>query len=182
MAISFLTAFTPLTDLAMLSAVLFSMALLAKPDSITVPFSVSTLIDEAATSLSCNNHRRCKLGRQAVGAETLGNLFFGTFGVIWINAGEFFERPNGISAAFERVSTCGASVTMAMRTQVPYVPWRTDRMGRRRSEILETIAIILVVLWLLGLVSSYTMGGFIHALLVIAVVVILVRVIRGGRR
>ena len=43
--------------------------------------------------------------------------------------------------------------------------------------MLETIAIILVVLWLLGFVTSYTMGGFIHALLVIAVIVILVRVI-----
>ena len=47
--------------------------------------------------------------------------------------------------------------------------------------MLETIAIILVVLWVLGLVASYTMGGFIHALLVIAVVVILVRVIQGRR-
>jgi hypothetical protein len=45
--------------------------------------------------------------------------------------------------------------------------------------MLETIAIILVVLWLLGFLTSYTMGGFIHVLLVIAVVVILVRVIRG---
>lgn len=47
--------------------------------------------------------------------------------------------------------------------------------------MLETIAIILVVLWLLGFVSSYTMGGFIHILLVIAVVVVLVRLIRGRR-
>ena len=45
--------------------------------------------------------------------------------------------------------------------------------------MLETLAIVLVVLWLLGFVSSYTMGGFIHALLVIAVVVVLVRVIQG---
>ena len=45
--------------------------------------------------------------------------------------------------------------------------------------MLETIALILIVLWLLGLVSSYTMGGFIHILLVIAIVVILVRLIRG---
>jgi hypothetical protein len=45
--------------------------------------------------------------------------------------------------------------------------------------MLETIAIIFVVLWILGLVTSYTMGGFIHALLVIAVVVILVRLIQG---
>ena len=47
--------------------------------------------------------------------------------------------------------------------------------------MLETIAIILVVLWLLGLVSSYTMGGFIHILLVVAIVVILIRVIQGRR-
>jgi len=46
--------------------------------------------------------------------------------------------------------------------------------------VLETIAIILLVMWLLGLVSGYTMGNFIHILLVIAIVVILVRVI-GGR-
>ena len=47
--------------------------------------------------------------------------------------------------------------------------------------MLETIAIILVVLWLLGMVSAYTMGGFIHILLVIAIVVILLRVIQGRR-
>ena len=47
--------------------------------------------------------------------------------------------------------------------------------------MLETIAVVLVVFWLLGLVSSYTMGGFIHILLVIAVVVILVRLIPGQR-
>lgn len=47
--------------------------------------------------------------------------------------------------------------------------------------MLETIALVLVVLWLLGLVSSYTMGGFIHLLLVVAVVVILIRVIQGRR-
>jgi len=47
--------------------------------------------------------------------------------------------------------------------------------------VLETIAVILVILWLLGFVSAYTMGGFIHVLLVIAVVVILVRLIRGRR-
>jgi hypothetical protein len=47
--------------------------------------------------------------------------------------------------------------------------------------MLQTIAIILIVLWLLGLVSSYTMGGFIHVLLVVAIVVILVRLIQGRR-
>lgn len=47
--------------------------------------------------------------------------------------------------------------------------------------MLETIAVVLIVLWLFGLVSSYTMGGFIHILLVIAVVMILMRLIQGRR-
>jgi hypothetical protein len=47
--------------------------------------------------------------------------------------------------------------------------------------MLYTVAIVLVVLWALGLVSTYSMGGFIHVLLVIAIVVILVRVITGRR-
>jgi hypothetical protein len=47
--------------------------------------------------------------------------------------------------------------------------------------MLYTIAVILVILWLLGLVGSYTMGGFIHVLLVIAIVVVLIRVISGRR-
>ncbi len=47
--------------------------------------------------------------------------------------------------------------------------------------MLWTIAVILLVLWALGLVTSYTMGGFIHFLLVIAVVVILINVIQGRK-
>ena len=47
--------------------------------------------------------------------------------------------------------------------------------------MLYTIAVILLILWLLGLVSSYTMGGFIHILLVIAIVVVLLRVISGRK-
>lgn len=65
--------------------------------------------------------------------------------------------------------------------------WRVA--GRRCPEVgclgvlimLETVAVILIILWLLGLVTSYTMGGFIHLLLVIAIVVILLRVIQGRR-
>lgn len=45
--------------------------------------------------------------------------------------------------------------------------------------MLYTIAVILVILWLLGLVSSYTIGGFIHILLVVAIVIVLVRLISG---
>jgi hypothetical protein len=47
--------------------------------------------------------------------------------------------------------------------------------------MLETIAVILIILWVLGLVSAYTMGGLIHILLVVAIVVILLRVIQGRR-
>jgi hypothetical protein len=47
--------------------------------------------------------------------------------------------------------------------------------------MLETVAIILVILWALGLVTSYTLGGFIHVLLVVAVIFVLLRVIKGRR-
>lgn len=47
--------------------------------------------------------------------------------------------------------------------------------------MLYTLALILIIAWLLGLVSSYTMGGFIHILLVIALVMLLVRVIEGKK-
>jgi len=47
--------------------------------------------------------------------------------------------------------------------------------------MLYTLALILIIAWLLGLVSSYTMGGFIHILLVIAIIMILVRIIQGKR-
>lgn len=52
----------------------------------------------------------------------------------------------------------------------------------KENPMLWTIAIILIVLWLLGLVSSYTMGGFIHVLVVVAVVIVLVNFISGRRR
>jgi hypothetical protein len=47
--------------------------------------------------------------------------------------------------------------------------------------VLSTILVILVLMWLLGMVSSYTMGGFIHLLLVVAVAIVLIRVIQGRR-
>ena len=47
--------------------------------------------------------------------------------------------------------------------------------------MLETIAVILLVLWLLGMVSSYTVGGFIHILLVLAIMIVIMRVIQGRR-
>jgi hypothetical protein len=48
-------------------------------------------------------------------------------------------------------------------------------------DLLWTIAVVLVILWLAGLVTSYTLGGFVHILLVLAIIVILIRVIQGRR-
>jgi uncharacterized membrane protein YtjA (UPF0391 family) len=56
--------------------------------------------------------------------------------------------------------------------------WRAGA-GKGVRSMLTTIAVILLILWLLGLVSSYTLGGFIHILLVIAVVMFLVRLVSG---
>ena len=47
--------------------------------------------------------------------------------------------------------------------------------------MLQTIAIILIILWLLGMVSSYTINGFIHVLLVVAIILVLVRIIQGKK-
>jgi hypothetical protein len=47
--------------------------------------------------------------------------------------------------------------------------------------MLELLALILIALWLLGMISSYTIGGFIHILLIVAVIVLLVRLIQGKR-
>jgi hypothetical protein len=52
---------------------------------------------------------------------------------------------------------------------------------KRRKEMIWTICVVLLVLWLLGMVSSYTLGGLIHVLLVVAIVVVLIRVIQGRR-
>jgi len=60
----------------------------------------------------------------------------------------------------------------------PPLPATRNRKG---IIMLYTIAIVLLVLWLLGLVSSYTLGGFIHILLVVAIVLVLLRVISGNR-
>ena len=56
-----------------------------------------------------------------------------------------------------------------------------SKTNGKEKHMLYTIAVVLLVLWLLGLVSSYTMGGFIHILLVVAVVMVLLNLISGRR-
>jgi fatty acid desaturase len=52
---------------------------------------------------------------------------------------------------------------------------------RKAESMLWTLAVVLLILWLLGMISSYTLGGFIHILLVVAIVMVLVRIIQGER-
>jgi hypothetical protein len=56
-----------------------------------------------------------------------------------------------------------------------------NKTNGKENYMLYTLAIVLIVLWLLGLVTSYTMGGFIHILLVVAIVMVLVNLISGRR-
>jgi Family of unknown function (DUF5670) len=58
---------------------------------------------------------------------------------------------------------------------------KKDRTEEEKMDLLWALAAILLALWLLGLVTSYTLGGFIHVLLVVAIVVVLIRVIQGRR-
>jgi hypothetical protein len=58
--------------------------------------------------------------------------------------------------------------------------WKTNQT-EREHHMLWTIAVVLMVLWVLGMVSSYTMGGFIHLLLAVAILMVLVNVISGRR-
>jgi hypothetical protein len=73
-----------------------------------------------------------------------------------------------------------ASPRLARKPHSPEAP-PCNRFGRRKGEcnVLWTIFVVLLVLWLLGVVSSYTLGGFIHLLLVIALVVLVIRLIQG---
>jgi len=57
----------------------------------------------------------------------------------------------------------------------------TCRIEEKTMDLLWTLAVILLILWLLGLVTSFTLGGFIHILLVVAIIVVLIRVIQGRR-
>jgi asparagine N-glycosylation enzyme membrane subunit Stt3 len=72
-------------------------------------------------------------------------------------------------------------LTLTSRLQAFYSYYNVGLREGGEAKMLGTIAIILIALWLLGFVSSYTMGGFVHVLLVIAVVVLLIRVIQGRR-
>jgi hypothetical protein len=80
------------------------------------------------------------------------------------------RRAGGVLTTAQPLLVCNPGEQRAARVTAP-----------RRIDMLETIAIILIVLWLLGMVSGYTMGNFIYILLVIAIVLFLVRLVSGRR-
>lgn len=86
-----------------------------------------------------------------------------------------------LSQVNERLSVSPTSHRKVEGSKNEVARFTIRKVMAKGEKMLETIAIILIILWVLGFVSSYTMGGLIHILLVVAVIVILVRVI-GGRR
>ena len=99
---------------------------------------------------------------------------------------EFLSPPPEITlrACAHTTKTIHCTVPIARRGVVPEpIPYSSQRALNKKGKttMLYTIAVVLILLWLLGFVSAYTMGGLIHVLLVIAVVVILVRVINGRK-
>lgn len=70
---------------------------------------------------------------------------------------------------------------MRVGPTVPESEWTNSVGNKKERDMLSTLAVILLLLWVLGMITSYTMSGFIHILLVVALVVFLVRVIQGRR-
>jgi Family of unknown function (DUF5670) len=68
-----------------------------------------------------------------------------------------------------------------MRRRTLAFPFDSNSNSRKKHSMLYTIAVVMLLLWLLGMISQYTMNGFVHVLLIVALVVVLVRII-GSRK
>jgi Family of unknown function (DUF5670) len=98
-------------------------------------------------------------------------------------------RPAALAGAEKRSGQVPSARPVAIRTVVaprpliigPRTRWTPPLQRGKEFTMLMTFAVVLIVLWLLGMVTSYTMGGLIHILLVVAIIVILVRVIQGRK-
>jgi hypothetical protein len=95
-----------------------------------------------------------------------------------------------IAAGLAGRSSCTADIDALQRIRRPPtgtifalapIRGRLERPGKEGLKMLWTIFVILLVLWLLGLVSGYTLGGFVHVLLVIAVVILIINLVSGRR-
>jgi hypothetical protein len=86
------------------------------------------------------------------------------------------------AGAFRLCNSGATNRRSARGTQSAFLPVvRVFKPTRTEGDMLWTIFVILLVLWLLGMVSSYTLGGFIHVLLIIAIAVVLIQLITGRR-
>jgi hypothetical protein len=83
-------------------------------------------------------------------------------------------------ASFSRAGKQSAAGTASGQRAQRVKTNRACQITRRSRAMLMTIVVVLLVLWLLGVVTSYTLGGMLHILLVIAIIFLLIRVIRGG--
>jgi hypothetical protein len=113
-----------------------------------------------------------------------------------VNASKSGEILDGSLAAIVGPHRCLLCGLAHIEKNKPYAGWRTEQAGehpdaaaipirdvylRTSTTMLYTIAVVLIILWALGLVSSVSMGGLIHVLLVIAIIVVLLRVISGRK-
>jgi len=94
----------------------------------------------------------------------------------------FIDSPNRFAATFlpqahNPQRRTGSSIARYSFLNISGVATRFDT--RRKELMLETLAVILILLWVLGFATSYTLGGLIHILLVIALIIVILRVIRG---
>jgi hypothetical protein len=121
------------------------------------------------------NYRCARSAQVCAGAPTANdNAFILRAGLV---ANVWCAEQGSDSPPEERV----ADAVPACLKQAPRQPTRRNSNATKVHVMLYTIAVVLLILWLLGLVTSYTMGGFIHILLVVAVVMVLVNVISGRR-
>jgi hypothetical protein len=138
---------------------------------------------------------------QQIGDEDIGNrecrLFVGTHtNGLWFSSNAVCAAEQTAKRESSRLSSSLEARCTVRRLCFAEVARRRDRAGTARRVnrpamesthsrkvhlMLYTIAVVLLVLWLLGLVTSYTMGGFVHVLLVVAVIMILVNLISGRR-
>ncbi len=98
----------------------------------------------------------------------------------WIRVGRLRDQSAALVSITESTGCAASSLLLKLLSGLRGCRLAiTFRFKKWRSLMLWTIAVLLLILWMLGMVSSYTLGGFIHILLVLAIVAVLIRLIQG---
>jgi hypothetical protein len=87
--------------------------------------------------------------------------------------------PNGTDPPARSQRSAALEVVCVPEHRLSRSSRYAPEVGKDRKTMLSTLIVILIILWLLGMLTSYTLGGFIHILLVIAILVVLIRIIQG---